>query len=233
MPEEKQSVFQTLRAINLEEKHKDKDIGKGRILSYLSWASAWAAVKTQYPDATYQIVKDINNCIYHTDGKTCWVETSVTIEGLTQNEVLAIMNNTNQSISYEQVTSVNVQKSLKRCLTKNLALFGLDLNLWDGEELSDEAKEIKEAEEKEKLELLKVKREEVVAAGSKLMELGVTKDDVFAVVGKHNDGNKNPRSIQSIEVGDEILEDFKKMIPKTTKATKTAAKPAAKEKSVE
>lgn len=86
--EENKNVFETLRAINLESKHKQK--GK---LTYLPWATAWATVKLAFPDANYETIKDENGNRYHVEGKTCYVETQVTIQGETISETLAIMDN--------------------------------------------------------------------------------------------------------------------------------------------
>ncbi len=133
MPEK--SVFATLSAIDITDKLKKKNN-----MSYLPWSSAWAIIKDYYPDAKYYPVKAEEGRLYHTDGKTCWVETSLTIAGETQNETLAVMDHKNQPITYDTVTSTQFSKSIKRCLVKNAALFGLGLSLWNGEELSDEAK---------------------------------------------------------------------------------------------
>ena len=73
--EKKLSVFETLNAINVNE-HTEKKNG----LTYLSWAWAWAEVKKHYPTAFYIIYENAQGMNYHTDGRTCWVKTGVTIE---------------------------------------------------------------------------------------------------------------------------------------------------------
>ena len=138
LPENNKSTFDVLEEVDITSDLKEKNK-----LSYLPWSSAWAIVKRLYPSSTYTPVKSEDDCLYHTDGKTCWVETSVTIQDETQNECLAVMNHRNQAISADEVTSVDINKSIKRCLTKNLALFGLGLSLWNGEELSDAAKRVR------------------------------------------------------------------------------------------
>jgi hypothetical protein len=210
---QKTSVFNRLRGINLEEKHKEK-----RNLKYLPWATAWATVKSIYPDATHHIVKDEDGNRFHREGKFAYVETEVTIDGEKITESLAVMNNMNQSIPYEEITSMNVDKSIKRCLTKNLAMFGLDLNLWEGEELSDEAKELKQQQEEEEKKAkaeLKKSVQEVVEYGNNLMKIGVTKEAMMEIIKKYNDGNGNPASIQSIEVCKTVKEELEKFVKKT------------------
>ena len=68
-------------------------------MNYLPWASAWAYIKEYFPRSSYTVVRDDNGNLYHTDGKTCWVETLLSINGETQEEQLAIMDNRNKSVS--------------------------------------------------------------------------------------------------------------------------------------
>ena len=71
------------------------------------------------------------------DGKTCWVKTGVEIAGLEHIEYLPIMDYKNKSISFENVTSFDVNKSIQRSLTKALARHGLGLYLYAGEDLPE------------------------------------------------------------------------------------------------
>lgn len=230
MPEEKKPIFQTLREIDLKEKHKKKGN-----LNYLPWATAWATVKTIYPDATYRTIRDYDDKRYHVEGNYAYVETEVTIENETLGETLAIMDMKNQPILAENITSTNVDKSLKRCLTKNLGLFGLDLNLWEGEELSDEAKEIKdqkEEEEKKARAALRAEIDKVVEYGNKLIEAGVDKKSLTNCVAKFNGGNGNPSSIKSIEDCSAVLAGLQATFDKslTAEPTPAAATPATTSK---
>jgi hypothetical protein len=130
--EKKQSVFEVLNSINVNE-HTEK---KGN-LTYLSWAWAWQQVKKNYPSAFYTIYENKNGMNYHTDGRTCWVKTGVTIEGLEHIEYLPVMDMRNQSIPYERVTSFDVNKAIQRSLTKAVARHGLGLYIYAGEDLPD------------------------------------------------------------------------------------------------
>lgn len=139
------SVFATLNAINVNEHVEKKDTGKVQ-LSYLSWAWAWAKVKENYPDAVYTIYENKDGWNYHTDGKTCWVKTGVTINGMEHIEYLPVMDNRNRSIPAESVTSFDVNKAIQRSLTKAAARHGLGLYIYAGEDLPEEdAKQAKEA----------------------------------------------------------------------------------------
>ena len=126
------SVFATLNAINCNDK-----VEKKGNLSYLSWAWAWQIVKQNYPDASYTIYEDANGIPYFTDGKTCWVKTGVTINGLEHIEYLPIMDFRNQSIPLERVTSMDMNKTIQRSLTKACARHGLGLYTYAGEDLPE------------------------------------------------------------------------------------------------
>lgn len=78
----------------------------------------------------YAIAEDIQPLQYCSDGRTAWVEVEVTVGDRTATETLAIMNNKNQSIPVDNITSTDVNKSIKRCLVKALANLGLGLSLW-------------------------------------------------------------------------------------------------------
>ena len=140
--EEKRSVFETLNAVNCNE-HTEKKNG----LTYLSWAWAWAEVKKRYPLSYYKIYEDENGRPYFTDGRTCWVKTGVIVEGVVKGsalgvgiehiEYLPIMDYKNVSIPLEKVTSMDVNKSIQRSLTKACARHGLGLYIYAGEDLPE------------------------------------------------------------------------------------------------
>ena len=127
------TVFSTLNAINCNE-HTER---KGS-LTYLSWAWAWQMVKTHFPDATYTIYENPEGWNYFTDGRTCWVKTGVTIQGLEHIEYLPVMDNSNKSIPLCDIKSFDVNKAIQRSLTKACARHGLGLYIYAGEDLPDD-----------------------------------------------------------------------------------------------
>ena len=131
---EKQSVFNTLNSVNCNE-HTEKKNG----LTYLSWAWAWAEVKKRYPTANYTIYENADGWNYFTDGRTCWVKTGVTIDGLQHIEMLPVMDYRNASIPLDKVTSFDVNKAIQRSLTKAAARHGLGLYIYAGEDLPEDA----------------------------------------------------------------------------------------------
>ena len=132
-------VFNTLNAINVNDRTEKKNG-----LTYLSWAWAWGEVKKRYPDAFYTIYESANGWNYHTDGRTCWVKTGVTIEGLELVEYLPVMDYKNRSIPADSVTSFDVNKAIQRSLTKAIARHGLGLYIYAGEDLPEEDPEASE-----------------------------------------------------------------------------------------
>ena len=163
----KKSVFETLNAINVNDKTEKKNG-----LTYLSWAWAWGEVKKKYPDTNYTIyerVTDYGPVNYFTDGKTCWVKTGVTVDGIEYIEELPEMDFKNQSIRLEKVTSFDVNKAIQRSLTKALARHGLGLYIYAGEDLPEDEKTDENNDDSNKKESAKPKKKaEVLATESQL-----------------------------------------------------------------
>lgn len=180
-----QSLFTKLYSIDVSEK-----ISKKNGLSYLSWADAWAEVKKAVPDAMYTVYEretPTGPVNYFTDGKTCWVKTGVTLNGLEHIEMLPVMDFRNNSIPLENITSTAVNKAIQRSITKAAARHGLGLaGIYAGEDLpedsSDGRKREKEEFEKKKAEIeaqklaaldepLKTDRKDAPATVEKVEEL--------------------------------------------------------------
>ena len=136
------NYFVKLNSINVNDKTEKKNG-----LTYLSWAWAWGEVKKIHPDATYSIYEretQYGPVNYFTDGRTCWVKTGVTINGIEHIEDLPVMDFKNNSIPLDKVTSYDVNKAIQRSLTKACARHGLGLYIYAGEDLPEDDK----AEEK-------------------------------------------------------------------------------------
>lgn len=177
------SVFSTLNSTNVNG-HTEK-VSNGSIeLKYLSWSWAWAEVKKAYPNTQYEIVK-FDGLPYVYDEKTGYiVYTRVTIEGITHEMWLPVMDSSNKAMkntpytyivknknfkyatknekdgkyydkygqeqtefiekTCEAATMFDVNKTIMRCLTKNLAMFGLGLYIYAGEDLPEVEKDVME-----------------------------------------------------------------------------------------
>lgn len=123
--------FEKVYTINVSEKTEKKNG-----LTYLSWAWAWAEFKKIYPTAKYTIKRFENNLPYVYDEKTGYmVFTEVTVDDLTHEMWLPVMDNKNKTLIDAKMTDIN--KTIMRCLTKNLAMFGLGLYIYAGEDLPE------------------------------------------------------------------------------------------------
>ena len=127
-----ENYFAELYAINV-----NKYVEKKNGLSYVSWPFAWGEVKKLHPDATYTIYENADGLFYHTDGRTCWVKTGVTVNGIEHIEYLPVMDFKNRSIPVDQITSFDVNKAIQRSLTKAVARHGLGLYIYAGEDLPE------------------------------------------------------------------------------------------------
>lgn len=128
------NYFEELNKINVNDK-----VEKKNGLNYLSWPYAWGELKKKYPEATFTIYENADGWNYHTDGRTCWVKTGVTVLGIEHIEELPIMDFKNKSLPLNQVTSYDVNKAIQRSLTKAVARHGLGLYIYAGEDLPDDA----------------------------------------------------------------------------------------------
>lgn len=128
-----ENYFAELNAIDVTGKTEKKNG-----LTYLSWAWAWGELKKRHPDAVYTIYENAEGYFYHTDGKTCWVKTGVTVNGIEHIEYLPVMDVKNRSIPADSVTSFDVNKAIQRSLTKAVARHGLGLYIYAGEDLPDD-----------------------------------------------------------------------------------------------
>lgn len=174
--------FKTLYSIDCSEKVEKKSNGSVE-LSYLSWCYAWAEVKKLYPNANYDILKFGENKLpYVYDEKTGYmVFTRVEIEGVEHEMWLPVMDSANKAMksepytykvkkwnadekkygyvekTVESATMFDINKTIMRCLTKNLAMFGLGLYIYAGEDLPEnieDEKEIKLEKEPGKEEII-------------------------------------------------------------------------------
>jgi hypothetical protein len=135
------TTFEKLSAINVNA-HTEKKSN----LTYLSWAWAWSETKKACPDATYKIgATDYDEAL----GFMC--HTEVTIAGETLEMWLPVMDGANKSMkkesytyqtrygekSVEAATTFDINKTIMRCLVKNLAMFGMGIYIYAGEDLPE------------------------------------------------------------------------------------------------
>ena len=166
MCKEIRDKFVELYSKNVNDKVEKKDG-----LSYVSWAYAWAEFKKIYPDAIYEVKKDEQGRCYFGDENIGYmVYTTVTAGGLTYEMWLPVMDNANKAMklnaytykvadwqwspqqnkkvkvgeiekTVEAISMFDINKAVMRCLVKNLAMFGLGLYIYAGEDLPEDIRE--------------------------------------------------------------------------------------------
>lgn len=151
MCKEIREKFQELYSLDV-----NKYVEKKNDLSYLTWSYAWAEFKKIYPDATYEVRKDEQGRCYFGDENIGYmVYTTVSAGGLTYEMWLPVMDGANKAMkaqaytyqtkyaekTVEAMTMFDVNKTVMRCLVKNLAMFGLGLYIYAGEDLPEDIKE--------------------------------------------------------------------------------------------
>lgn len=154
-------TFNDIRAINVNENTEKKEG-----LTYLSWAWAWDTFKQACPDATYEILKSPTGLPYFESSAGAMVYTKVTANGETHEMWLPVMDGKNKAMkaaaytytvrdwktkqqvekTVEAYSMFDINKTLMRCLVKNLAMFGLGLYIYSGEDLPNTEPEVVDAE---------------------------------------------------------------------------------------
>ena len=215
MAEEK-NFFETLYDVDVRDRMYQK-----QGLDYIPWATAFSEVAKVFPDVTYEIVKFGESQLPYTESDLgIMVFTRVIINGITREMCLPVMDGANKamkSVEYTYkvksgektvpaATMFDINKTIMRCLAKNLAMFGLGLHLWTKEEAPESVLK----GEKKKMEELKTSKDALIALMGELIENGVNKDDIYAIIAKYNGGKKNPTSIDNIEVCEKAIADIKK-----------------------
>ena len=110
--------------------HIDK---KGKF-SYLSWAWAVDCLRKAHPEATWEI-KRFDGMPFLKTELGYFVEVSVIVAGVTLSQVHPVLNGANKTI--EKPTAFDINTSIQRCLVKAIALHGLGLYVYAGEDLPE------------------------------------------------------------------------------------------------
>lgn len=143
-------VYLELSKIDVNDKIK-----KANGFSYLSWAWAWDKIMSLHPDAEYEIERFGEGRVpyIYDENLGYMVFTNVTIGGIKREMWLPVMDSTNRAMKKEEyhydtrsgrrtvaaATMFDINKTIMRCLVKNLAMFGLGLYIYAGEDLPEGA----------------------------------------------------------------------------------------------
>jgi hypothetical protein len=131
---ERKELIARLLATNVNG-HLEKKNG----LSYLSWAWAWAEALKADADATYKVEMFDGKCFMDING-TAMVFVTVTMFKKPMTCQLPVMDYRNKAIPNPDAFAVNT--AIMRCMTKALALHGLSLYIYAGEDLPEEGRSV-------------------------------------------------------------------------------------------
>ena len=181
--------FNELLELDLTDKVEKRSNGSTE-LSYVSWSYAWASFKQVYPDATYEIMKFPNKDgdllpYMHDENTGYLVMTRVTADDLTYEMWLPVFDSNNKAMkskaytyttkkgerTVEQASMFDVNKTIMRCLVKNLAMFGLGLYIYAGEDLPDNITNLTKEEKVEKIKTAAKDLREKIEKATSLDEL--------------------------------------------------------------
>ena len=168
--------------INLYTINVNNKVEKKNWLSYLSWSFARAEFKKQFPNATYEIIAFEWKPYIYDENLWYMVFTSVTVWDLTHTMRLPVMDWANKAMkdkeytykvkdktwkyvekTVQTATMFDINKAIMRCLTKNLAMFGLWLYIYNWEDLPEEEWK----EEKETTNMPRITEEQIVSLKEK------------------------------------------------------------------
>ena len=141
----KKEMFDSMYMLDLTGK-VEKDY-KG--LNYISWANAYKLAMEQDPNFTFEVLEDADGFPLFSRGTCHMVKTTVTMFGETKKMFLPVMDNRHNAVA--EPNTRQISDSIMRCLVKNIALFGIGLSLYTGEDLEQfksPEQLMKEAEDK-------------------------------------------------------------------------------------
>lgn len=121
------NYYEELSKINVSD-HVEK---KGKF-SYLSWAWAVDVLRKHDPSATWEVIR-FDGMPYMKTDCGYFVEVAVTVQGITLSQIHPVLNNQNKPITQPNAFEINT--SIQRCLVKAIALHGLGLYIYAGEDL--------------------------------------------------------------------------------------------------
>lgn len=120
----------------------EADVSKKANLNYISWSDAWTLVKEQYHNSNYKVATHPETGMPYFHDKTGgFVKVTVTINNVAHDCFLPIMNQPKGSmmkaIPEGEIDAFAINKSIQRALTKAIAMHGIGLYVYKGEDLPE------------------------------------------------------------------------------------------------
>lgn len=190
---EEKNYFEELYNVDLKSKTKQKNG-----LTYIAWSASWAEAKKLDQNAQFTVYENESQRPWFDDGKTAWVKTGVTINGIEHIEYLPVLDFKNKAVAADSVTSMDANKAIQRSITKACARHGIGLYIYEGMEDTEENTVLAKLREDCMAQIAK-KTALSEDAKSKVKELCMAADE---------NANGDPRLIEDVEV----LEKLKKAL---------------------
>ena len=218
-------IFNTLYYLDASS-HIEKKNG----LSYLSWPWAVAEATKVCPDWSYEVKKFGEAQLPYTlDPKTGYlVYTSVTMKGVTKEMWLPVMDGANKAMrdtpytytvnfkgkstekTVAAATMFDINKTIMRCLVKNLAMFGIGLFVYAGEDLPEEVPVDPVVQNELKATIMQIDG----LAKSLVADKKITKPELMATITKYH-GSANYNSIDNLDVAKKVLVELESKVSNT------------------
>lgn len=122
------NVFADLARVDCSD-HVEKKNG----FSYLSWPFAVEQLRKHCPDATWRVIRNENGEPFMQTSCGYFVEVEVTVNGISLSQIHPVLDNRNKPIDNPNAFQINA--SIQRCLVKAIALHGLGLSIYAGEDV--------------------------------------------------------------------------------------------------
>lgn len=164
-------------------------------LNYISWAKAWRLAMEQDPNCNYDIIEKIDengikSMVWIEPNDSCLVRTSFTFKNKTISVQLSIMDNSHKPVKKENLNSNYISNSIMRCLAKNIALFGIGLNVYEGEDIPEESEDMSIITKKNKENKMTSQDKLSNLCRELISENAGIRDNIIAILKKYEkDGN--------------------------------------------
>jgi len=124
-----ENIFKKLYAVDCSSNVEHKSG-----FSYLSWPFAVAQIRANAPDTTWEVIRFDGMPFLKTE---CgfFVEVAVTVAGITLSQIHPVLDHKNKPIDLPNAFHINT--SIQRCMVKAMALHGLGLSIYAGEDIPD------------------------------------------------------------------------------------------------
>ena len=202
-------------------------------LTYLSWSRAYDQAMRRYPGLEYKVwtFGDDKLPFQYDPILGYMVHTEITIRGVTRDMWLPVLDSNNKAmkadsytydtknqkgIKVEAATFYDINKAIMRCLTKNLAMFGLGIYIYNGDDLPEASSE--EFVDNGPSDIVRDLIQKISETGSRMIANGAERDEVYAVVQKFS-GDRNPANIRDEKIANSILEEMTRWLQNHTDKT--------------